>query len=289
MSPPVIAIVGPTAAGKSAVGFALAEALGGELVNADAMQLYRGMDIGTAKASAAERAAVPHQLLDIWPISERASVADYQHRAVAAVADVQARGRMPVVVGGSGLYVRALLDNLVIPPTDDAVRARLEAELADVGPGKLHARLSEVDPAAAQAILSSNGRRIVRALEVVELTGSFSATLPDGSYRWPGTVQLGLDVADLDARIEARVTQMFAAGLAAEVDALEAGGLRESPTASKALGYAQLLADPDPRRAAAATVAATRRFARRQRSWFRRDTRINWVGSHVAALNAVLG
>lgn len=287
--PPVVAVVGPTAAGKSALAMALAHVLDGEIVNADAMQLYAGMDIGTAKITAAERELVPHHLLDVWPISERASVAGFQRLAIAAVEDIRARGRMPVVVGGSGLYVRALLDNLVIPPTDEAVRARLETELEEVGPGALHRRLLTSDPAAAQAILPSNGRRIVRALEVVELTGSFSATLPDGSYRWPGTVQVGLDLDDLDARIEVRVAAMFAAGLVAEVHDLEGAGLRESPTASKALGYAQVLADPDPRAAAEATVIATRRFARRQRSWFRRDTRIRWGASHAEALRAALG
>jgi tRNA dimethylallyltransferase len=287
---PVVVIVGPTAAGKSAVALAVAQELDGEVINADAMQLYVGMDIGTAKVSAAERATIPHHLLDIWPVTQRASVVDYQQRAVPVIAEILDRDRTPVVVGGSGLYVRALIDDLVIPPTDPDVRARWEADLADRGPATLHAQLATLDPAAAAAILASNGRRIVRALEVVELTGSYSATLPDGRYRYSETVQIGLDADDLDDRIAARVRQMFDAGLVEEVRRLEGVGLRGSPTASKALGYAQVLAatqpaDPEPTRQPDRdalmdeTSVATRRFARRQRSWFRRDDRIAWTRS----------
>jgi len=303
--PAVLAIVGPTAAGKTAAALRVARDIGGEIVNADAMQLYAGMDIGTAKVSAAERELVPHHVLDVWPITERASVADYQRRAVETIDHIRARGRVPVLVGGSGLYVRAVLDDLTIPPTDAAVRTRLESELAVEGPAALHQRLAATDPAAAAAILPSNGRRIVRALEVVELTGSFSATLPDGRYRWPHTVQVGVDSDDLDDRIERRVGDMFAAGLVGEVRRLEVAGLRGSPTASKALGYAQVLAalesvvedptgDLDIAAAMSATVLATRKFARRQRSWFRRDPRIKWCSdvdeavreSHAALLAA---
>ena len=286
----VVVIVGPTAAGKSAAALAVAQHLDGEVINADAMQLYVGMDIGTAKVSEVERATVPHHLLDIWPVTERASVVDYQRRAVAAIADILERDRTPVVVGGSGLYVRALIDDLVIPPTDPDVRARWEADLADRGPATLHAQLAILDPAAAAGILASNGRRIVRALEVVELTGSYSATLPDGRYRYPVTVQIGLDAGDLDDRIAERVRKMFDAGLVDEVRRLEGAGLRGSPTASKALGYAQVLAAtaadteaPHGRLDHAALIdetnVATRRFARRQRSWFRRDNRIAWTRS----------
>jgi tRNA dimethylallyltransferase len=278
--PAVVAVVGPTASGKSDLGIEIARAIGGEVVNADAMQLYLGMDIGTAKVPESERQGVPHHLLDIWPVTERASVVDYQRRAVTAVEDIRSRGRTPVVVGGSGLYVRALLDHLHVPPTDPALRSELERELAAVGSRMLHARLHDADPAAAQVILPSNGRRIVRALEVVALTGSFSATLPDGTYRWPGTLQIGLGVPDLAGRIEQRVVRMFEQGLVAEVRGLEAVGLRDAPTASRALGYAQVLADPAT--AVASTVTATRRFARRQRSWFRRDTRISWVDAPAA-------
>ena len=278
MPPRVVAVVGPTAAGKSTAALVIARETGAEIVNADAMALYRGLDIGTAKLPPAERQGVAHHLLDIWDVRERASVADYQRRAVTVVAGLLAAGTPVVVAGGSGLYVQAVLDDLRIPPTDPTVRARLEEELSELGPAALHARLAELDPAAAEAILPSNGRRLVRALEVVALTGSFTATLPTGERRWPDTVVVGLDREDLDLLIERRVTAMFAEGLVAETLALE--GLPGSPTASKALGYAQVLAHPDdPDLAAAETVAATRRFARRQRSWFRRDPAVTWVSS----------
>jgi tRNA dimethylallyltransferase len=285
--PRVVAVVGPTAAGKTALGLALAHALGGEVVNADAMQCYRGMDIGTAKLPAHEWEGIPHHLLDIWAVRERASVADYQRRGIAVVDELLARGVTPIVVGGSGLYLRALLDDLALPPTDPAVRAELEEELEAVGPAALHRRLALTDPVAAKAMLPSNGRRIVRALEVVALTGSFSATMPDGRYRWP-TVQLGVSRADLAERIEDRVAHMFRAGLVEEVTALREDGLAGAPTARKALGYAQVLAMPDdPVAAAEATVRATRRYARRQRSWFRGDPRIVPVATAREALAAV--
>ena len=282
--PELVAVVGPTATGKSALGVELALALGGEVVNADSMQLYRGMDIGTAKLTEAQRRGVPHHLLDIWPVSYPASVAEYQHRARSTVKDVLARGRVPIVVGGSGLYVRALLDRIEFPGTDPATRAGLEDELARVGPQALHARLEVQDPAAAAAITPSNGRRIVRALEVIALTGRrFSAALPayDAVF---DTVQIGLDEDDatLDARIDARVQQMFDAGLVDEVRHLAAQGLREGRTAGRALGYQQVLAMLDggctEAQARDETARATRRFVRRQRSWFRRDPRIHWVG-----------
>jgi tRNA dimethylallyltransferase len=290
----VLAVVGPTATGKSGLAVTLAERLGGEVVNADSMQLYRGMDIGTAKPGPAEQRGVPHHLLDVWDVTERASVAEYQRLARAAIDAVLARGRLPVLVGGSGLYVRAALDDLDFPGTDAALRARLEAELAAVGPAALHARLSQVDPAAARAILPSNGRRLVRALEVVELTGRpFAATLPAPAPAYDA-VQVGLDRSDLDGRVASRVDRMWAAGFVAEVRALAGRGLRDGPTASRALGYQQVLASLDGRHdeatARAETVRATRRFVRRQRSWFRRDPRVDWVdaaGSDLA--DAVLG
>ena len=280
---PVLAVVGATATGKSDLGVELALRLGGEVVNADSMQLYRGMDVGTAKLTEAERRGVPHHLLDVWDVRDPANVADYQRMARAAFEDVAGRGRVPVLVGGSGLYVRAALDDLAFPGTDDAVRTRLEAELADAGPAALHARLAALDPRAAASILPSNGRRVVRALEVVELTGEpFTASLPEPSYAVPA-VQIGLAVDRdlLDRRIEERVDRMWEQGLVAEVRSLVQRGLRDGRTAGRALGYAQVLrflaGKWSEEEARQATVASTRRFARRQESWFRRDPRVTWL------------
>jgi tRNA dimethylallyltransferase len=292
----VLVIVGATATGKSDLAVELALALNGEVVNADSMQLYRGMDIGTAKLTAAERRGVPHHLLDVWDVTKTASVAEYADLANAAITDIEARGRLPVLAGGSGLYIRAALGDLDFPGTDDDVRRRLEGELATAGPAPLHARLAQRDPAAAAAILPSNGRRIVRALEVIEISGRpFSATMPgytasSGARGRPAT-QLGLrvDRAELDRRIGARVDRMWAAGFEAEVRALAAAGLRDGKTASRALGYQQLLScldgDLSLDEARAETAKATRRFARRQESWFRRDPRVTWLepGPDLAA------
>ena len=279
-----IAIVGPTATGKSALAIALAEQLGGEVVNADAMQLYRGMDIGTAKVTEEERKGVPHHLLDVLDVTETASVAAYQRDARAVIERLLEENRVPILTGGSGLYVRAVLDELDFPGTDPDIRTRLEQELADLGPQQLHDRLATLDPVAATAILPSNGRRVVRALEVIELTGRpFSATMPRPGPARYDTVQLGLDLdtAELDRRVDLRVEAMFEQGLVDEVLELEKQGLRVGRTASRALGYQQVLdqldADHDMAAAAAATAQATRRFVRRQRSWFRRDRRIEWL------------
>ncbi len=280
---PVVAVVGPTAAGKSELSLALADALGGEVVNADSMQLYQGMDIGTAKLSTAERQGVPHHLLDIWPVTRAASVSEYQALARAAIEDIRGRDRTPILVGGSGLYVRAAIDNLQFPGTDAELRASLEDELAVVGAGVLHARLASLDPLAAAAILPGNGRRIVRALEVIELSGRpFSATLPDYQAVYP-VVQIGVEMprSVLDQRISDRVARMWERGLIDEVHRLEAAGLRKGRTASRALGYSQVLrfldGDWTEPEAAAQTIQATRRFVRRQESWFRRDPRVVWV------------
>ncbi|MFI8826658.1 tRNA (adenosine(37)-N6)-dimethylallyltransferase MiaA [Streptomyces sp. NPDC053431] len=282
-APRVIAVVGPTAAGKSDLGVFLAQQLGGEVVNADSMQLYRGMDIGTAKLTVEERGGVPHHLLDIWDVTEAASVAEYQRLARAEIDRLLAEGRTPILVGGSGLYVRGALDVMEFPGTDPELRARLEAELEERGSGVLHARLAAADPEAARAILPSNGRRIVRALEVIEITGKpFTANLPghDSVY---DTVQIGVDVArpELDERIATRVDRMWEAGLVDEVRTLEAQGLREGRTAARALGYQQVLAalagECTEDEARAETVRATKRFARRQDSWFRRDPRVHWL------------
>ncbi|MEU8341800.1 tRNA dimethylallyltransferase [Actinomadura meyerae] len=280
----MIAVVGATAAGKSDLAVELALRLDGEAVNADSMQLYRGMDIGTAKLSAAEMRGVPHHLLDVWDVTKTASVAEYQALSADAIADVRGRGRLPVLVGGSGLYVRAALDEMEFPGTDPAVRARLEGELARVGSGALHDRLRGLDPAAADAILPSNGRRIVRALEVVEITGRpFTATLPEHRYRYGAALQIGVSVPReaLDERIALRVERMWDAGLVDEVRALEKRGLRDGLTAGRALGYAQVLrflaGEWTEERAKEETVRTTRRFARRQESWFRRDPRVRWL------------
>jgi tRNA dimethylallyltransferase len=283
MTHPVVAVVGPTAAGKTALSLALARALGGEVVNADSMQLYRGMDIGTAKLRPSEREGVPHHVFDVWDVTEPASVAEYQRAARAAIDDIRARGRVPLLVGGSGLYVRAVLEHFEFPGTDPGVRARLENELAAVGPAPLHARLAARAPDAAARILPSNGRRIVRALEVLELTGRpIVAELPQPRPYYD-SVHIGVDrePAALDERIAARVDRMWEQGLVDEVRALERRGLRDGRTAARALGYQQVLAflagDWTEERAREETVRATRRFVRRQRSWFRRDDRIVWL------------
>ncbi len=281
----MVAVVGPTATGKSDLAVALAQRIGGEIVNADSMQLYRGMDIGTAKLAPAERGGVPHHLLDIWPVTKSAAVAEYQQLARDAIAEIAGRGRTPVLVGGSGLYVRAVLDRLEFPGESPVIRAALSAELAELGPAVLHARLARRDPAAAAAILPSNGRRIVRALEVMELTGElFTARMPAFDSIYP-SVQLALEHPDLESRVRLRVERMMTGGLLDEVRRLLPLGLRDSPTAGKALGYQQLLAvlDDDGNvagelsQAVALTVSRTWRFVRRQRSWFRRDPRLHWL------------
>jgi tRNA dimethylallyltransferase len=279
----LIAVVGATTAGKSDLAVELALALDGEVVNADSMQLYRGMDIGTAKLTPAERRGVPHHLLDVWDVTTTASVAEYQELADAVIADIEGRGKVPVLVGGSGLYIRAALGDLEFPGTDEVIRERLEAELAQHGPAPLYARLKTQDPVAAAAILPSNGRRIVRALEVIELSGRpFSATMPAYDGGRPA-IQLGVQVdrGELDRRIEVRVDRMWAGGFEAEVRDLAAHGLRDGKTASRALGYQQMLRFLDGELtldgARAETVRATRRFARRQESWFRRDPRVRWL------------
>jgi len=286
VSPQVIAVVGPTATGKSDLGVELALALGGEVVNADSMQLYAGMDLGTAKLTGPERRGVPHHLLDVWPVTRTATAADYQRLCREVVDDLLARGVVPVLVGGSGLYLRAALDDLRFPGTDPALRAELEAELALVGPYALHRRLAALDPDAATRMEPSNGRRVVRALEVVALTGSMPGAMTAYASLYD-VVQVGLDVPDLPERVAVRVDRMWEQGLVEEVAGLE--GLREGITASRALGYAQALAQLDGQlteeQAREATVVATRRFAKRQRAWFRRDPRVHWLqrdGSELA-------
>jgi tRNA dimethylallyltransferase len=286
----VIAVVGPTAAGKSALSIALAHALDGEVINCDSMQLYRGMDIGTAKLTLAERDGVPHHLLDIWQVTRTATVAEFQALARAAIDEVRSRGKVPLLVGGSGLYHRAVLEDFAFPGTDPRVRARLEAELAESGPLALHARLCTLDPAAAEQILASNGRRLVRALEVIEITGKpFAASLPQPTPVYQ-VLQLAVDRDDLDGRVAERVRVMWEQGLVDEVRSLIPQGLRDGVTASRALGYQQVLAYLDGQCTEAeafdATVTGTRRFVRRQRSWFRRDPSVRWLNGAAPDLAA---
>ncbi|MFF2842956.1 tRNA (adenosine(37)-N6)-dimethylallyltransferase MiaA [Paenarthrobacter sp. NPDC057981] len=277
----VIAVVGPTGSGKSDLGVNLALALDGEVINADALQFYRGMDIGTAKISMEERKGIPHHLLDTLDVTQEASVADFQVECRAAIDDAHSRGKRAIVVGGSGLYVRAALDTLEFPGTDPALRRRLEAECEAEGLAPLRARLEDVDPVSAARL--GDARRVVRALEVFELTGRpFSSFMPQREYNQP-TVQIGLSVdrEELRERLAHRVHRMVEAGLGEEVQRLDAEGLRQGKTASRALGYAQFLrvldGDMDVPEAVEETIVATRQFARRQLTWFRADPRISWL------------
>lgn len=280
-----IAVVGPTASGKSALGIALAHEFGGEVVNVDSMQLYRGMDIGTAKLPVEEREGITHHLLDIWDVTKTASVAEYQTLAVATVEEIMARGKVPVLVGGSMLYVQSLIDAWSFPPTDPTVRARYEARLGEIGVDALHAELAEVDPEAASIIEDKDPRRTVRALEVIELTGKpFKASQPpkNAPPRW-GTRILGLrtNAEWLNPRIELRTRTMFEHGLIDETRALVTDGLVRNSTAGRAIGYAQVLAMFDgeltEEEALEQTITGTRRYVRRQRSWFNRDPRTVWL------------
>ncbi|MBW0017876.1 MAG: tRNA (adenosine(37)-N6)-dimethylallyltransferase MiaA [Mycobacterium sp.] len=287
-----LAIIGPTGTGKSQLALDVAErlrtvSLAAEIVNADAMQLYRGMDIGTAKLPVEQRRDIPHHQIDVLHVTETATVARYQQTAAADIEAIAARGAVPIVVGGSMLYIQSLLDDWSFPATDPTVRARWEQRLAEVGVGQLHAELARRDPAAAAAILPTDARRTVRALEVVELTGlPFAASAPRiGTARWD-TVIVGLDCETtlLDQRLARRTASMFDAGLVDEVRALLDDGLRDGVTAARALGYAQVIAALDAgggadrlRDAHEQTFVGTRRYVRRQRSWFRRDHRVQWL------------
>lgn len=279
-----IAVVGPTATGKSDLGLDLAERLGGEIVNIDAMQLYRGMDVGTAKLTPAERRGIVHHQLDVLDVTETATVARYQESASRDVEDIRARGAVPIIVGGSMMYVQSLLDEWSFPATDPRIRAHWETVLAERGVAAVHAELARVDPDAAASILPTDGRRIVRALEVVQLTGQpFAASAPKiGEPRW-GTVIVGVDreTEALDARIRLRTELMFDKGLVDEVRGLVDVGLRDGVTAQRAIGYAQVLAmfdgEYDLAEALERTFVGTRRYVRRQRSWFRRDPRVHWL------------
>ncbi|WP_037163239.1 tRNA (adenosine(37)-N6)-dimethylallyltransferase MiaA [Rhodococcoides fascians] len=291
-----IAVIGPTATGKSDLGLDLAETLGGEVVNIDAMQQYRGMDIGTAKLAPDDRRGIPHHRLDVLDVTETATVANYQSAAVRDVEDIIARGNVPVIVGGSMMYVQSLLDEWSFPATDPDVRAKWEKVLADGGTEVVHRELALKDPEAAASILATDGRRMVRALEVVEITGApFAASAPTiGEPRW-GTRVLGVDreTTELDERIARRTDLMFSAGLVDEVRALIDLGLKDGVTASRAIGYAQVLAfldgTSDLDHARERTFIGTRRYVRRQRSWFRRDPRVHWLdGANPSLLASAL-
>lgn len=287
-----IAVVGPTASGKSALSLHLAHQLNGEVVNVDSMQLYEGMDIGTAKLSVEEREGIPHHLLDIWHVTHTASVAEYQQRAVQQVEEIQSRGKTPILVGGSMLYVQSLVDAWEFPPTDPAVRGTYEARLEEIGIDNLHAELARIDPEAARVIEDKDPRRTVRALEVIQLTGKpFQASQPpkNAPPRW-GTKILGLatDSEWLNPRIELRTHKMFEAGFIEEVRALIDEGLVADSTAGRAIGYAQVLdhlsGGLSYEEAVERTIIGTRRYVRRQRSWFNRDKRITWLPAADSAL-----
>lgn len=279
--PPVIAVVGPTGSGKSDLAVALALELDGEVINADAMQFYRGMDIGTAKITLAERRGVPHHLLDTLDVTQEASVSDFQQQARGIISDIHRRGKRAILAGGSGLYVRAALDVLEFPGTDPGLRRLLEAQLESDGAGALLARLRDVDPVSAARV--SDARRIIRALEVHQLTGRpFSSFMPQREYYQPAVqIGMGVDREVLRERLAVRVHRMVDKGLLAEVRRLDAAGLRRGKTAPRALGYAQFLKVLDGgstvEEAAEDTIVATRQFARRQLTWFRADPRISWL------------
>jgi tRNA dimethylallyltransferase len=292
--PRPIAVIGPTGTGKSHLALRIAEHLGGEIVNADAMQQYRGMDIGTAKVNPAGRRGIPHHQLDVLDITDTATVARYQQAAVADVESIIARGSVPIIVGGSMMYIQSLLDDWAFPATDSGVRARWEARLTEIGTAALHSELATQDPVAAETILNTDGRRIVRALEVIELTGQpFAASAPQiGPPRWDtAIVGLDWDTEALDARLAERTGAMFTSGLVDEVCVLLGRGLRDGVTAARALGYAQVIDALDAGATAAdieqacdLTFTGTRRYVRRQRSWFRRDQRIHWLDGSTDAL-----
>ena len=287
-APVVIAIVGATASGKSAVALEVAERVNGEIVNADSMQFYRGMNIGTAKLPMRDRRGIPHHQLDTLDVREDASVARYQESARRDIDAIHERGRRAIVVGGSGLYIRALLDVFEFPGTDPQLRERLERRAADEGPGILHRELAALSPEAAAKIPAQNVKRIVRALEVIELTGTHESSLPRHTYAIPA-VQVGLAVEyeELDPRIGARVEHMWERGLVDEVRDLDANGLREGVTARRAVGYAETLRHLDGELTATETRELikqhTRRLARKQAQWFRPDPRVTWVGAPATA------
>lgn len=292
----VVVICGATATGKSDIAIEVAQEIGAEIINADSMQLYRGMDIGTAKLSMEERRGVPHHLLDVLDVSQDSTVAWYQEQARATITEIHSRGKDVVIVGGTGLYIKAILDDLNFPDTDPVVRAKLEAEAEELGSASLFARLEQLDPPAALAIDRANIRRVIRALEVIEITGQpFTANLPrEDSSRYPGALQFGLvmDRDHLRERIDLRVDRMWETGFVAEVDQLITAGIRNGTTAQRALGYSQIISFRDglmsEEEAKEDTKRASRQYARRQETWFSRDIRIQWVAQRQPRLETIL-
>lgn len=292
----LIIICGPTATGKSDLAVELGQTIGAEVINADSMQLYRGMDIGTAKLTMEERKGVPHHLLDILSVDQDASVASYQVLARTTIDQIRDAGKSAIVVGGTGLYIKAIIDELNFPDTDPAIRSRLESEAAEFGSAALFSQLQTLDPEAASKIDSANTRRVIRALEVIEATGQpFSANLPsDTSVLYPNAYHFGLalDRELLAPRIDARVHRMWEAGLVSEIETLLAQGLRDGTTASRAIGYSQAIAfldgDYSSQEAIDSTITATRQYVRRQETWFKRDQRIQWIGGEESRLDFIL-
>ena len=292
----VIVICGATATGKSDLAVAVAKHFDGEIINADSMQIYRGMDIGTAKLNQQERQGIPHHLLDVLDVNSDSTVAWYQGAARSAITDIESRGKRAIIVGGTGLYIKSILDELNFPDTDPAVRENLEKELENIGLNSLFERLEKLDPAAAIAIDRANARRVIRALEVIEITGKpFTANLPrEASTRYPDARQFGLvmDRESLAEHISARVDRMWDQGFVAEVDALLNAGITDGRTAQLALGYSQIIAyrkgvmSEDEARED--TKRATRQYARRQETWFSRDRRITWISPVQPRLEMIL-
>lgn len=292
----LIVICGATATGKSELAIELAQTISAEIINADSMQLYRGMDIGTAKLSKSEQSGIPHHLLDVLEVTQDSTVAWYQDLARQMITEIHSRNKSVVIVGGTGLYIKAILDDLNFPDTDPQIRARLTTESEELGADALFQRLEELDPAAAIAIDRQNIRRVIRALEVIEITGQpFTANLPrEDSSAYPNALQFGLvmDREKLTERIDLRVDLMFEKGLVAEVDSLIAAGIERGTTARRALGYAQLISahngEITEELAREETKRATRQYARRQETWFSRDARIQWVSAAQRRLETVL-
>ena len=289
-SSPLIVICGATATGKSDLAIALAQKVGGEIINADSMQVYQGMDIGTAKVPLAERGGIPHHLLDIYPVNQDMTVARYQEIAREEVDQLRAAGTPTIVVGGTGLYIKSILDDLNFPDTDPDIRQKITDEAEAIGHEALHAKLAALDPIAALAIPFENVRRVIRALEVIEITGQpYTTNLPrEGSTRYPDAIQIGLamDREDLGERINKRVDRMWELGFVDEVEELINQGLLEAKTAQAAIGYAQIIAMKhgviSEEEARDDTKRATRQYVRRQETWFSRDARITWLSAHAS-------